>query len=206
MVPTASLWDKHGLWAEAANAARYLINRSPNSAIDFKIPEEVWTSKPIDYSNLKIFGCPAYAHVNNGKLVPGAQKCTFIGYSSGVKGYHLLCVDSKKMIFSRDVTFDESTFSSSRGVSDSGFSSTSMSETTDENLEVDVPINVDSVTPITQSVLVSVPPVSNKHSIAQDRPRRNIVLPHRYCDTDSMAHVGDLFSNAMNQEQGNTKC
>jgi hypothetical protein len=60
-----------------------------------------------------------------------------------------LCTDSKKVIVSRDVTFDESTFYSSRGVSDSGSSSTSMPETTDENLEVDIPINVDSITPIT---------------------------------------------------------
>jgi hypothetical protein len=86
-----------------------------------------------------------------------------------------LCADSKKVIVSRDVTFDESTFSSSRGVSDSGSSFTSMPKTTDEDLEVDVPINVDSITPITQSVSA---PVSNNYSIAQDRPRRNIVLRH----------------------------
>jgi hypothetical protein len=56
------------------------------------------------------------------------------------------------VIVSRDVTFDESTFSSSGGVSDSGSWSTSMPETTDENLEVDVPVNIDSVTHTTQSV------------------------------------------------------
>jgi transposase InsO family protein len=72
MLSNVGLWDKHGLWVEAASAACYLINYSPNSDIDFKILEEVWTDKPIDYSNLKIFGCPAYAHVNNGKLVPRA--------------------------------------------------------------------------------------------------------------------------------------
>jgi hypothetical protein len=153
MLSNAGLWDKHGLWAEAANATCYLINRSPNSAIDFKIPEEVWTGKPVDYSNLRIFGCPAYAHVNNGKLVPRAQKCTFIGYGSGVKGYRLLCADSKKVIVSRDVTFDESTFSSFGGVFDSGSLSTSIPKTTDENLEVDVPINVDFVTLVTHQFL-----------------------------------------------------
>jgi hypothetical protein len=78
-----------------------------------------------------------------------------------------LCADSKRVIVSRDVTFDESTFSSSGGVSDSGSWSTSMPETTDENLEVDVPVNIDSVTHTTQSVSASVPPVSNNHSITQ---------------------------------------
>jgi hypothetical protein len=144
MLSNAGLWDKHNLWAETAATACYLINRSPNSAVDFKIPEEVWSGKPVDYSNLRIFGCPAYAHVNNGKVVPRAQKCTFVGYGSGVKGYRLLCADSNKVIVSRDVTFDESTFSSLGDASGSDSSSTTTPETTVENLEVDLPVNVDS--------------------------------------------------------------
>jgi hypothetical protein len=78
MLSNADLWDKHGLWAKVASATCYLINHSPNSTIDFKILEEVWTSKPVDYSNLRIFGCPAYAHVNNGKLVPRAQNALLL--------------------------------------------------------------------------------------------------------------------------------
>jgi hypothetical protein len=73
-----------------------------------------------------------------------------------------------------------------------------MPKTTIENLEVDVPINVDSVTPITQSVSVYVPPVSNNHSVAQDRPIKNIVLPHRYRDTDSMTHYALIASQETN--------
>jgi hypothetical protein len=111
--------------------------------------------------------------------VPRAQKYTFIGYNSVVKGYCLLCADSKKVIVSRDVTFDECTFSSSGGVSDSGSSSTSMPETNDENFEVDLPIK-------------------DNHSFAQERPRRNIVLPHRYRDTDSMAHYAFIAAQDTN--------
>jgi hypothetical protein len=55
-----------------------LINRSPNSTIDFKIPKEVWIGKTVDYSNLRILGCPAYAHVNNGKLVSRAQNALLL--------------------------------------------------------------------------------------------------------------------------------
>jgi transposase InsO family protein len=43
MLSNVDLWDKHGLWAEVAFATCYLINHSANSAIDFKILEEVWT-------------------------------------------------------------------------------------------------------------------------------------------------------------------
>jgi hypothetical protein len=74
-------------WAEAANTACYLINRSPSIPLNKKTPIEVWSGTPVDYSQLKVFGCTAYAHVDNGKLEPRAIKCLFLGYGSGVKGY-----------------------------------------------------------------------------------------------------------------------
>nr|GEY40604.1 retrovirus-related Pol polyprotein from transposon TNT 1-94 [Tanacetum cinerariifolium] len=40
--------------------------RSPSTAIGLKMPQEVWFGKPSDYSDLRIFGCPTYAHVNDG--------------------------------------------------------------------------------------------------------------------------------------------
>ena len=55
-------------WAEAASTACYLINRSPNIIIDKKTPIEVWSGSPPDYSGLRVFSYPAYAHVDNGKL------------------------------------------------------------------------------------------------------------------------------------------
>ena len=96
-------------WAEAINMACYLINRSPSTAIECKTPFEVWSGAPAGYSNLRVFGCPAYAHVNDGKLEPRAKKCIFLGYASGTKGYRLWCRDSKSLglIVSRDVKFDE---------------------------------------------------------------------------------------------------
>ncbi|KAG8480907.1 hypothetical protein CXB51_025473 [Gossypium anomalum] len=46
-------------WAEAASTACFLINRSPSVAIEKKTPQEVWSGNPANYSDLKIFGCPA---------------------------------------------------------------------------------------------------------------------------------------------------
>ena len=42
------------------------------------------------------------------KLDPKAKKAIFLGFSSGIKGYRLWCPSSKKIVSSRDVTFDES--------------------------------------------------------------------------------------------------
>ena len=74
-------------WAEAINMAGYLVNRSPSTAIESKTHFEVWSGTPTDYSNLRVFGCPTYTHMNDGKLEPRAKKCTFLGYASGTKGY-----------------------------------------------------------------------------------------------------------------------
>ncbi|KAG8485681.1 hypothetical protein CXB51_019023 [Gossypium anomalum] len=73
-------------WAEAASTACFLINRSLFVAIEKKTPQEVWSGNPANYSDLKIFGCPAYTHVDNGKLELRSIKCVFLGYKAGVKG------------------------------------------------------------------------------------------------------------------------
>ena len=91
-----------------ASTACYLINRSPSIAIEKKTPIEVWSGSPADYSELRVFGCTAYAHVDNGKLEPRAVKCIFLGYKSGVKGYKLWNPETSKVVISRNVVFNES--------------------------------------------------------------------------------------------------
>lgn len=86
----------------------YLINRSVSTAIGKKTAQEVWFGSPANYSFLKIFGCPAYVHVNNGKLEPWSIKCIFLGFKLGIKGYKLYHPEDWKIIFNRDVIFDES--------------------------------------------------------------------------------------------------
>ena len=88
--------------------AQHLVNRLSSSAIDGKTPLEVWSGKPAtDYDSLHVFGSIAYYHVIESKLDPRAKKALFMGFSPGVKGYRLWCLE-KKTIISRDVTFDES--------------------------------------------------------------------------------------------------
>jgi transposase InsO family protein len=96
-------------WAEAASTACHLINCFPSIAIHKKTPIEVWSGSPYDYSQLRIFGCTTYAHVDNGKLEPRVIKCIFLGYDSGVKAYKLWNPETRKAFYSRNIRFNEPT-------------------------------------------------------------------------------------------------
>ena len=95
-------------WVEAVMYASHLINCLPSAALNSKTPLEVWSGKPINYyDTLRVFGSTTYYHVKESKLDPRAKKALFMGVTLGVKGYRLWCLSSKKIISSRDVTFDE---------------------------------------------------------------------------------------------------
>ncbi|KAL4312354.1 hypothetical protein GQ457_01G013740 [Hibiscus cannabinus] len=97
-------------WAEAVSMACYLINRSPRASLGGKVAEEVWSGNVVDFSNLRIFGCPTYVHVpgdERSKLDAKSKKCIFLGYKKGVKGYKFWDPVAKKMVISRDAIFDE---------------------------------------------------------------------------------------------------
>jgi transposase InsO family protein len=51
------------LCADAVSIACYLINWSPRVALGGKVAKEVWTGNKVDYSGLRVYGCPAYVHI-----------------------------------------------------------------------------------------------------------------------------------------------
>ena len=90
-------------WAEAVNTIVYLINLSPCSAINFKVLEEVWTRRLVDYSNLRIFRFLDYMHIpgdEGTRLDAKSNKCVFLGYPNDVKGYMLWDLELKKNVIS----------------------------------------------------------------------------------------------------------
>ena len=83
-------WFGQTVLAEAVMYASHLINRLPSSALNGKIPFEVWSGKPTnDYDTLHVFGSTAYYHVKESKLDPRTKKALFMGVTLGVKGYQL---------------------------------------------------------------------------------------------------------------------
>eukprot|EP00253_Pinus_taeda_P015360 PITA_15360 len=97
-------------WAEVVETACYLVNRTPSSALEDKTPQEVCNGRKPSLSHLRVFGCDAYVHVpkeKRTKLDSKSEKCIFIGYKHGLKGYKLWNPVTRKDVCSRDVVFHE---------------------------------------------------------------------------------------------------
>ena len=97
-------------WAEALSTAAYLRNRSPTKSVQGKTPYEALTGEKPRVDHLKVFGCAAYAHVpsqERQKLDEKSRRCIFLGYGKEIKGYRLYDMEKLRVIYSRDVRFDE---------------------------------------------------------------------------------------------------
>ena len=101
---------KYEFWAEAVSNAAYIRNRCPTSAVASMTPQEAWSGRRPNIGHMRIFGCVAYAldlSPHRSKLDAKGTKCLFLGYWEGSKAYRLMCLETKKILKSRDVTFVE---------------------------------------------------------------------------------------------------
>lgn len=185
-------------WGEVADTAVYLINRSPSVAKNFKVPQELWEGKKLDISHLRIFGCRAYAHSIGDKLESRALKCVMLGYPKGVKGYRLWCCEPgyQKVIFSRDVVFDESYMP---------FVKSENTDTSKHTVEVEVEgiVSDSGDTDIhetsgdlggqTSSLLSS-------YQLARDRKRRVIHPPARFNDSELLVFAFTIAEQITHEE------
>lgn len=76
-------------WAEAANTAVNLYNRTVASALKDRKPIELWTSLP-DVSHLGIFGSTVVVHLPKEKRKKWdnkLEKCILVGCPEDVNGY-----------------------------------------------------------------------------------------------------------------------
>ncbi|KAH9744862.1 hypothetical protein KPL70_003863 [Citrus sinensis] len=154
------------VWAEAVNTASYLVNRSPSSAIGYKTPEELWNGKPANYQNLRVFGCPAYLHINQGKLEARALKGVFVGYPDGVKGYKIWCKDQGKCIVKVELLTDKG----------------SEKEAASDDERATAESEEHGVSELPQTDLQS-------YQLARDRVRREVRAPVRYGYADLIAYA-----------------
>lgn len=73
-------------------------------------PEEAWRGKLPVVGHFRIFECIAYAHIpdqKRKKLDDKEQKCIFLGVGDQSKSFKLYNPNTKKILISWDVIFDE---------------------------------------------------------------------------------------------------
>lgn len=100
-------------WVEALHSDVHILNILPSSAIANNTPFSQLFQKPVTYSHLRVFGCLCYPNVNHSnltKLSPRSVPCFFLGYPTQHSGYRCFDLKTKKVIISRHVSFDETTF------------------------------------------------------------------------------------------------
>lgn len=100
-------------WGECVMAAVYIINRLPTPVLGNKTPYECLFNEPPDYTELKVFGCLAFAcnpEKPGDKFAARGVPCVFLGYPCLQKGYRLLNLSTMQTFVSRDVLFHELVF------------------------------------------------------------------------------------------------
>ena len=97
------------LWAEAASAAVYVLNRTGPSKTAGKSPFEEWFGRKPTINRIRVFGSAAFVHVpnvNRGKLNDKAIKGYLVGYCDN-DGYRIFIPSKNDTIKSANVVFNE---------------------------------------------------------------------------------------------------
>ena len=100
-------------WGESVLATIHLINRIPNKLLSGKTPYEILYNKAPAYDHLRVFStlCFAKNHLSyKDKFTSRSQKCFFVGYPLGQKGWRPYDLETQKFFVSRDVIFQETIF------------------------------------------------------------------------------------------------
>ena len=101
-------------WEFAVEHAVHLYNRTPVKRLAWQTPYEFLNKQKPDISHLRVFGCGAYVFipedVRTNKLAPRAEMMTFLGYTSGVKGFKFMRKPNNVIFQSVTALFDEFVF------------------------------------------------------------------------------------------------
>lgn len=100
-------------WVEARRTATFLINLRPYKPNLSSTPYFTLHQSPPPFASLWVFGCLCYPNLTTTsphKLAPRYAPCVFHGYPDEHRGYRCLDLATGRVIISRHVTFDETSF------------------------------------------------------------------------------------------------
>ncbi|CAI7832663.1 unnamed protein product, partial [Closterium sp. NIES-54] len=99
----------HFLWSFAVQYAAHQINLQPRVSLPETTPTLRWTGKVGDASAFRVWGSRAFVRDTSAdKLSSRAVPCVFLGFPPDAPGWQFYHPTSRRVLFSQDVTFDES--------------------------------------------------------------------------------------------------
>ena len=91
----------------------HVWNFLPTSPLPNTTPYEAFYKRKPNVSHLRVWGCTAYVYIQKDKrksLEPHVEKCVFLGYPTGYKGWKFYNPTTRKVIISETAQFDERWF------------------------------------------------------------------------------------------------
>ncbi|CAI7865900.1 unnamed protein product, partial [Closterium sp. NIES-53] len=99
----------HFLWPFAVQYAAHQINLQPRVSLPETTPTLRWTGKVGDASVFRVWGSRAFVRDTSAdKLSSRTVPCVFLGFPPYAPGWQFYHPTSRRVLSSRDVTFDES--------------------------------------------------------------------------------------------------
>lgn len=98
------------LWGEAVRRATYLINQIATRSLQDQTLYEVLKGRKPNLNHLRVFGCLGYAKIEKAqlrKLDDRSRMLVHLGTKPGSKAYRLFDPETRRIVVSRDVVFDE---------------------------------------------------------------------------------------------------
>ena len=94
---------------EAISTTVYTLNRVQIKKGTNATPFELWYGHSPNVKHFKVFGSKCYKDTRNGKFDAKSDEGIFLGYSTRSKAYKCLNTNTKKIVKSANVNFDEYT-------------------------------------------------------------------------------------------------
>jgi len=151
-------------WNYAITHVVFILNRLPTTTLKNLTPFEALNNQVPNYSELRVFGSLCFAttlSAHRSKFDKWAQKCIFLGYQRGTKGYLLYDLHNREIFLSRHVEFHEHIFPFSMPQSPPISSSSSPSSPLPNWDFFDTPYSI--LTPVEPSSTSQSPPSISVH-------------------------------------------
>ena len=100
-------------WTDCVLHSTYLINRTPTPILNNQTPFKILYKRIPLLDHFRVFGSQCFISPQSQHLYkfdPRALECVFLGYPTNTKGFRVYDLNSKQIIVSRIVCFNEKCF------------------------------------------------------------------------------------------------